>query len=167
MFELKPLSREAIPAALEKAVRYRVLNEPVEAESICRDVLEIEPENQEALVTLLLALTDQYAEHLGRIDEASKVCRRLHGEYEVAYYSGIICERRGKAWHKQGRPGCGYGTYEWLQQAMEWYEKAEKLKPEGNDDSVIRWNTCARIIMQHSDIHPRPETDPEPHPMLE
>ena len=27
MFELKPLSREAIPAALEKAIHYRLLNE--------------------------------------------------------------------------------------------------------------------------------------------
>ena len=39
MFELKPLSREAIPAALEKAMRYRLLNEPGAAESICHDVL--------------------------------------------------------------------------------------------------------------------------------
>ena len=59
MFELKRLSDEAIPAALEKALRYRLLNKPAEAESICRDVLQIDPENQEALVVLLLALTDR------------------------------------------------------------------------------------------------------------
>jgi hypothetical protein len=58
MFELKRLSDEAIPAALEKALRYRLLNEPAEAESICHDVLRIDPENQQALVVLLLALTD-------------------------------------------------------------------------------------------------------------
>ena len=55
MFELKRLSEEAIPAALEKATRYRLLNEPAEAESICHDVLQIDPENQQALVVLLLA----------------------------------------------------------------------------------------------------------------
>jgi len=57
--ELKPLSREGVPHALEKAVRYRLLNEPADAESICHDVLAVDPENQEALTTLLLALTDQ------------------------------------------------------------------------------------------------------------
>ena len=59
-FELKTLSPEAVPRALEKAERYRLLNEPGEAESICLDALDVEPDNQEALVTLLLALTDQF-----------------------------------------------------------------------------------------------------------
>ena len=56
MFEPKPISRDAIPAALAKAERYRLLNEPGEAESICLDILQIEPANQEAIVTLLLHL---------------------------------------------------------------------------------------------------------------
>ena len=43
MFELKRLSADAIPAALEKALRYRLLNDPAEAESICHDVLRIVP----------------------------------------------------------------------------------------------------------------------------
>ena len=60
MFELKRLSADAIPAALEKALRYRLLNDPAEAESICHDVLRIDPENQQALVNLLLALTDRF-----------------------------------------------------------------------------------------------------------
>ena len=60
MFELKPLSEKAVPRALERAERYRLLNEPAEAESICQDVLRIEPENQQALISLLPALTDQF-----------------------------------------------------------------------------------------------------------
>ena len=60
MFELKRLSDDAIPAALEKALRYRLLNDPAEAESICHDVLHIDPENQQALVVLLLAVTDRF-----------------------------------------------------------------------------------------------------------
>jgi len=59
-FQLKPISKAAIGEALEKAKRYRLLNEPSLAESICLDVLEVEPENQRALVTLLLAITDQF-----------------------------------------------------------------------------------------------------------
>ena len=66
MFKLKPLSKEAVPAALEKANCYRFLNEPVEAESICLDILEVEPENQQAIITLLLSLTDQFGHDLGK-----------------------------------------------------------------------------------------------------
>ena len=40
MFELERISIDAVPAALEKAERYRLLNEPLMAESICLDVLE-------------------------------------------------------------------------------------------------------------------------------
>src|SRR5262249_60413410 len=95
MFELKPLTREAIPAALEKANRYRLLNEPGDAESICQDVLRTDPENQQALVTMLLAITDQFARgHGGNLAHAKEILPRLRDEYERAYYSGIIVERR-------------------------------------------------------------------------
>jgi hypothetical protein len=59
-FELKTLSPEAVSRAIAKAERYRLLNEPAEAESICLDALEIEPGNHDALITLLLALTEQF-----------------------------------------------------------------------------------------------------------
>ena len=51
MAELKRILPSAAPVALEKALRYRLLNEPMQAESICRDVLEVDPSNKEALVT--------------------------------------------------------------------------------------------------------------------
>ena len=54
MFELKPLSKNAIPAALAKAERYRLLNEPMQAASICEDVLRVEPDNAAARVALIL-----------------------------------------------------------------------------------------------------------------
>ena len=47
MFQPKPISKDVIPSALAKAERYRLLNEPGEAESICLDVLQIEPDNQD------------------------------------------------------------------------------------------------------------------------
>src|SRR5262245_54777237 len=67
MFDLKALSSEAVPRALAKAERYRLLNEPGEAESICLDALVADPDNQEAIAILLLALTDQFVGNQRRI----------------------------------------------------------------------------------------------------
>ena len=157
MFELKRLSSEAIPAALERALRYRLLNEPAEAESICHDVLEIDPQNQEALVMLLLAVTDRLGKGYGvGVTEAQEVLARLRDNYERAYYAGIICERRGKAQLRQGYPGAGHDAYEFLREAMTWFEKAEALRPPKNDDALLHWNTCARIIMRNQ-LGPRVE----------
>ena len=162
MFQLKPLSKDAIPAAIEKAMRYRLLNEPAEAESICLDILQTEPDNQQALVILVLALTDRFSKRYAVSDsQAQEVVRRLEQEYERAYYSGIICERRGKAYLHQGTGGSGHNAYEKLTEAMRWYEKAEALRPPGNDDALLRWNTCARIIMQNK-LVPRAEETYEP-----
>jgi hypothetical protein len=157
MFELKRLSEEAIPAALDKALRYRLLNEPAEAESICHDVLSIDPDNQQALVTLLLAVTDRSREGYSvDVTKAQEVLSRLRDPYEKAYYAGIICERQGKARLDQGHPGAPYDAYEFLSEAMSWFEKAEKLRPPKNDDALLHWNTCARIIMSNG-LSPRTE----------
>ena len=148
MFELKRLSEDAIPAALEKALRYRLLNEPAEAESICHDVLNIDPENQQALVLLLLALTDRFGKgYAVGVLQAQEVLARLRDPYERAYYAGIICERRAKARLHQGHPGSGHDAYELLHEAMSWYERAEALRPPRNDDALLHWNTCARLII--------------------
>ena len=150
MFELKPLSREGIPAALEKAMRYRLLNEPGEAESICQDVLRIDAENQAALVILLLAITDRFGKGYAMgVTQAQEVLPRLRDPYEQAYYAGIICERRAKALLQRSSPGSGFEAYEFLRDAMTWFESAEAIRPPGNDDALLRWNTCARIIMQN------------------
>jgi hypothetical protein len=151
MFALKPLSREGIPAALDKAMRYRLLNEPGEAESICLDVLRIDPDHQQALVTLLLALTDRFGKSYAvGVTKAQEVLPRLRDAYEQAYYAGLIGERRAKAQLHQGGPGSGFEAYEFLREAMTWYEKAETLRPAGNEDALLRWNACARIIMQNN-----------------
>src|SRR3954465_14231818 len=101
--ELKPITREGIPAALQKAERYRLLNESSAAESICLDVLEIEPGNQEALVSLILAITDQFAEEMSEgVHRAREYLPRLTDSYERAYYAGIICERRARAQLQRG-----------------------------------------------------------------
>ena len=160
MFQLKPLSRSAVAAALEKAERYRLLNEPTDAESICRDVLEVDPQNQAALINLVLALTDQFAIGLAeRLREAKEAAARLSGRYEQAYYAGIICERAAKFHHRRGTPASGHIAYDLLRQAMSFYETAEKDRPPDNDDALLRWNTCARIIMRHPEIKPADETE--------
>ena len=162
MSELKPLSCEAIPAALEKAERYRLLNEPGEAESICLDVLHADPENQSALITLLLAVTDRFGKGYGVSDTQTKeLLSRVKGEYERAYYSGILAERRAKAKLAQGTPGSRHYAYDGFRDAMSWFEKAEAIRPPGNDDALLRWNTCARIIEKNR-LVPREEENVEP-----
>lgn len=148
MFKLKQLSKEGIPAALEKADKYRLLNEPREAESICLDVLEIDPSNQRALINLLLARTDQFGDGTAP-EEARELLPRLSDEYKRAYYAGIILERQAKAILSKGTPGAKFDAFEWLREAMDQFEKAEAIRPVGNDDAILRWNACARIIMKN------------------
>ena len=148
MFELKTLSAGAIPAALAQAERYRLLNEPAEAESICLDILRIDAGHQEALVTFVLALTDQFPEgpHARAAAEAEKALARITDDYKRAYYTGIVRERRGKAVLRNDLPGSGRSAQEWLREAMSCYERAEAIRPPGNDEAVLRWNTCARLM---------------------
>ena len=162
MFDLKPLHPDAIPAALEKALRYRLLNEPAEAESICLDVLTVDPANQKALVLLLLAMTDRfgkgYAVSATRVQE---VLARLCDDYERCYYSGIVRERHGKFQLAQGAPGAGFAAFELLREAMDCFEQAEKIRPPGNDDALLRWNACVRLITGNH-LAPRPVEHYEP-----
>src|SRR5437773_10787374 len=113
MPELKPLSKDAIPAALEKATRYRLLNEPAEAESICLDVLKTDPENQQSNITLLLALTDRFTKGYGVSDtQIKELIGRIRNEYERAYFSCILAERRATAKLAQHTPGRRFQAYE-------------------------------------------------------
>ncbi len=156
MFELKTLTAAAIPRALERAEHYRLLNEPWAAESICLDILGVEPGHQHALKVLLLARADQFAHDTGgAVLGAKDALAKLTSEYERVYYSGLILERRAKARLDQRAPGAGFVAYEWLREAMSWYEKAEALRPAANDDALLRWNTCARMLNERADIMPR------------
>jgi len=160
-FELKVLSVDAVPRALAKAERYRLLNEPGEAESICLDALAVDPSNQPALTTLLLALTDQFGQDARTcVTRAWQTVAKLEDAYEREYYTGLIHERRAKAHHEA--PGSGPLVYDWLRQAMECYERAEAIRPGGNDDAILRWNACARLIMSNARLAPTVEHDVEP-----
>jgi hypothetical protein len=164
MFELKPLTREGIPGAFAKAERYRLLNEPAAAESIFLDIVELEPENQEALVGLLLAITDQFDHDMADgVRRAREILPRLRDEYQRAYYAGIICERRAIAQLRQGAPGSGGIAYHWLAEARELYERAEAIRPHGNDDVLLRWNACARLMQRFPSLRPPSDERYEPH----
>jgi len=158
MSDLKLLHKEAIPAALEKAERYRLLNEPGEAESICLDILHVDPENQQAIITLLLALTDRFEKGYGVSDMQTKeLLSRMKSEYDRAYYSGIVAERRAKMKLRQNTPDCRFQAHDLLREAMSWFEKAESNRPAGHDDAILRWNTCARIIARNNLVPREPE----------
>jgi hypothetical protein len=162
MAEFKLISRDAVPLALEKAERYRLLNEPAQAESVCRDVLAVDPQNQHALVMLLLALTEQFRIGSPETFEAAQgVVRELQDEYQRLYYSGIIWERRGLARAIEGRPGSAADAYDWICKAMDYYERAERLRPPANDDPLLRWNSCLRLC-QRFHLHAEPEAIYEP-----
>jgi hypothetical protein len=150
MFELKPIAKTSVARALEKAERYRLLNEPRQAESICLDVLAIEPENQEALSCLLLALTDQFGGIVtGLAEQAKQLLPRFTSAYEREYFAGIISERHAKHVLLKDLPGARFAAYEYLAEAIRYYDKAEKIAPQGNDDAILRHNTCVRIIQRH------------------
>ena len=158
MFDLERISKEAIPGALEKAERYRLLNEPLIAESICLDVLEVDPENQRALVMLILALSDQFARSApAELARARNLLPKLTDEYERAYYAGILAERRATALLDQGGARRGDVAYELYREAMDHYQQARKLAPADTVDPILRWNTCARLIKKHPHVRPAPE----------
>lgn len=155
-FPLKGMSKAGIPAALEKAERYRLLSDPQSAESICLDVLAVDPDHQSALRILVLTLTDQFAGELGHTGagEARALAARLTSAYERAYYTGVVCEREARALLARSLLAhqTAYGAF---REAMGWYEQAEALRPPGNDDAILRWNGCVRTLS-------REKLEPEP-----
>jgi hypothetical protein len=160
-FELKPISREAIPEALQKVKRYRLLNEPAHAESICLDILNIEPHNQQALVMLLLALTDQFSDGVSP-GRAREVAAHLKSPYDREYYNGMIWERSAQALLRRGAPNASFAAYDAYLRAMDYYERAQGLRSPGNDDSILRWNSCARVLNGNPNLRQHPEEEFNP-----
>ncbi len=144
-YKLKSISKAGIPEAMSKAEGYRFLNEPEESESICRDVLALEPSNQSALRVLGLAITDQFlGVGMDRFREAKEAFEKLSDRYERAYYLGLLFERRAKAQIQAGQPP--HTLLPMLEQAMACYAEAEAIRPPDNDDAILRWNRCVRLL---------------------
>ena len=148
---LKTISMEAIPAAIAKAELYRVLNEPTETESICRDILAVDPPNQAATRLLAAALADQFTgSETDAYNEAERLLHNLTDQYEQRYYGGLIRERRAKAELAAGH--APYMVTALLREALQLFEQAEALRPAGNDEAILRWNRCVRLIRSRPEL---------------
>jgi len=143
--KLKTISKSGIAKAISKVLSYRYLNEPEEAESICCDILAVEPDHQLALRLLGLAITDQFTGNVSdRYAEAESVFQSLTDRYERLYYTGLLHERQAKAQLRAGRPLRTLAVL--FENAMACFEQAEKIRPPDNEDAILRWNRCARIL---------------------
>jgi tetratricopeptide (TPR) repeat protein len=159
--KLKTISKDGIAEAIAKAEHYRHLHEPEESESICHDILAVDPENQTALRILGLAITDEFTGEVSdRYSEAESAFLRLTDPYERQYYMGLLCERQAKKQMRAGRPP--YALTALFHEAMRYFEEAEKIHPPKNDDAVLRWNRCARLLEKFPKVEP-----PEPHGAFE
>ncbi len=150
MTALKPISRDAIPRALEKAERYRMLNEPFFAESICLDVLATDSTHQRALAIYVLSLTDQFKVSMGGASKARAALSRFTSGFDKLYYGGIISERSAVALLESAATGVNVTAWHHLHDAMSAYEKADGVQTDAtNDDALLRFNTCVRLIEAH------------------
>jgi hypothetical protein len=157
-FTLKPIAEAAIPRALEKAERYRLLSDPEQAESICLDILAADPDNQPALVVLILSVTDQFGRSSTKgVHKAHEYVGRLTDAYQHHYYEGLVWEREARACLRQPM-GSGF-AYEGFRSAMACYERANALSPDDDDEAILRWNACVRTIQQRKLEPPGPEVE--------
>jgi len=148
-YQLKSISKPGIAEALAKVELYRYLNEPEESESICRDILAVDPNQQLALRLLGLSITDQFTGGVSdRCREAEELFARLADPYERHYYRGLLQERRAKAQLRAGQ--LPHAVLPLLERALHCFAEAEKIRPAGNDDSILRWNRCVRILQTPS-----------------
>ena len=160
--ELKPLHKSAISSAMEKANHYRLLNDPENAESIFRDILEHDANDQQAIIGLILTLSDQFGDSMSQQKEACNFAGQLSDEYLKFYYLGIIRERAGRKMLARNSPGCKHHAFDLFQEAMENFEEAENLSKDDNDDAVLRWNSCLRTIRKRK-LAARPEDNYVPY----
>ena len=161
MREIKKISKKSIPHALKKAERYRLIEDPGQAESICLDILEVDPSNHEARIMLILALSDQLKYRMEAYPEAKARIADLEDEYERAYYTGVLRERRARVHYRSGATGSYFVAYEWFTRALDSFAEAETLRPEGNEDALFRWNAVARTLNRSKSLQPAPH-DPTP-----
>ncbi len=152
--QLKALRATAVDAALERARHYRLLNDPENAESICLDILQVDPGHQKATVQLILAITDQFDGGTGQVERARLHLPELTSNYERLYYDGLICERAARSFLKRGGRDSGITAWQWLNDAMQQYEKAEVFGTSECEDAMLRWNACVRTIDKHSLLPP-------------
>jgi tetratricopeptide (TPR) repeat protein len=148
-YSLKRLPRANLDAAIAKASHYRDLNQPEEAESICRDVLDVDPQNQPAWKILGLAITDSFTTgQVGLLEEAVEAFERLADEYDRIYHLGVAWERAAKAHLERNEAHSAVTSFE---HALTLFERAEHLRPD-SPDPILRWNRCVRLLSNHPSL---------------
>jgi tetratricopeptide (TPR) repeat protein len=148
-YALKRLSRANLEAAIAKAAHYRDLNQPDEAESICRDVLDVDDANQAAWKLLGLAITDRFSSReAGLLEEAVAAFERMVDPYERVYHIGVAWERAAKAHLERNEAHSAVTAFE---QALILFERAEQMRPE-SPDPILRWNRCVRLLSAHPSL---------------
>jgi len=149
-WELKRLAEKNLAAAVTLAKHYRDLNQPEEAESICRDVLAVAPDDADAWRTLGLALTDRFpSAWMTLFDEACAAFQKLGSEYERVYYTGIAWERYAKAQLEAGRDHNAIHAFE---EALARFEQAESIAPKDEPAPVLHYNRCVRALTTHPEL---------------
>ena len=145
-FELKRLPRASVDAAIAKAEHYRDLNQPEEAESICLDVLDLEPGHVKAWKLLGLAITDRFPSgQVGLLEQAIHAFEKLPDPYERTYHLGVAWERAAKAHVEKNESHSAVASFE---HALALFEKAEHMRPD-LPDPILRWNRCVRLLISH------------------
>jgi tetratricopeptide (TPR) repeat protein len=149
-WELKPLAAKNLKAAVTLAKHYRDLNQPEEAESICRDVLTVAPDDEDAWRTLGLALTDRFpSAWMTLFDEACAAFAKLSSEYERVYYTGVAWERFAKAQLAVGREQNAIHAFE---EALARFARAEELGPSDEPSPILHYNHCVRALTTHPEL---------------
>jgi tetratricopeptide (TPR) repeat protein len=143
---LKRLPRANLEAAIARAEHYRDLNQPEEAESICRDVLDVDGTHQAAWAILGLAITDRFPSHeAGLLEEAIAAFEHLEDAYERTYHIGVAWERAAKAHLERQEAHSAVTAFE---HALSLFERSEQMRPD-SPDPILRWNRCVRLLSSH------------------
>ena len=149
-WELKQLRARNLTAAVALAKHYRDLNQPEDAESICRDILEVSPGDDDAWRTLGLALTDQFpASWMTLFDDACAAFAKLSSKYERMYYTALAWERYAKAQLVAGRANNAIHAFE---QAVRLFDKADEIGMADDPGPILHYNRCVRALTTHPEL---------------
>ena len=157
---LKRLKDKNLGTAITLAKHYRDLNQPEEAESICRDVLEVAPENVDAWRTLGLAMTDRFASQwMCLFEDACTAFKKLPDDYERAYYVGIAWERYAKAQAEAGRAQNAIHAFE---EAIGYFDEASKHAAKDDPAPILHFNRCVRALTSSPELAAAATIPPQP-----
>ena len=141
-YRVKRISTAGIAEAIAKAELYRSLSEPEEAESICRDILTIEPQHQLALRLLGLPDRSVHRSWVRSYREAEEIFQQLNDRMNGTTTLG---SRTSDARKRSSKPGNCLLTVQALRTGS-YLSQRLRNSPAENDDAILRWNRCVRLL---------------------